>query len=537
MAKFIFVTGGVVSGIGKGISAASVGRLLKENGYSVFMQKFDPYLNVDPGTMSPYQHGEVFVTRDGGETDLDLGHYERFIDEELTKHSSITSGLIYNNVIRKERAGDYNGNTVQVIPHITDEIKSKVYHVAEESGADFIITEIGGTVGDIESSPFIEAIRQIHSENPQDVLFIHTVLVPVIPGTDELKTKPAQHSFKELMSYGIKPDVFILRASEPITEEVKAKISLFCDLPKEAIIESKTVDLIYEVPLVFHEQGLDRYILDQFRMPAKPHATDDWASMCSRFKQAERDIDIILVGKYTRLQDAYLSVNEALLDAGYNADARVHISYVNSEEITAENAESIFGGKDGIIIPGGFGMRGVGGMIEAVRYARENGIPFFGICLGMQIALIEAARNQLGWSAANSAEFEATCEYPIIHLLDGQEQVTNLGGTLRLGNWDCHLEAGTKVHQLYERQDIVERHRHRYEFNSKYKAQLRSAGVTFSGMNQANDLVEIIEREDHPFFVACQFHPEFKSRPNRPHPIFLGFIKAAIERRTENDIQ
>lgn len=532
MAKFIFVTGGVVSGIGKGISAGSVGRLLKDNGYSVFMQKFDPYLNVDPGTMSPYQHGEVFVTRDGGETDLDLGHYERFIDEELTKNSSVTSGRIYSNVIRKERAGDYEGKTVQVIPHVTNEIKEKVYSVAEESGADFIITEIGGTVGDIESQPFIEAIRQIHSENSEDVLFLHTVLIPTIPGTDELKTKPAQHSFKELMSYGIKPDVFILRADKPITEDVYEKICLFCDLPREAVVESKTVDLIYEVPLVFKEQGLDQYILRHFHLKTREDHTGDWAKMCATFKAAKQKLKVALVGKYTALNDSYLSVFEAVRDAGYHLGAKVDVHYVDSETITEKTAKRILSSYDGIIIPGAFGSRGTEGMVETVRYVRENTVPFLGICMGMQISCIEIARHILGINDASSLEFDAATPSPVITFLDGQSEEIDLGGTLRLGNNDCALTEDTLAYRLYGQKNIVERHRHRYEFNNKYKELFeQKAGVVFSGIQLAKNLMEIVELPAHPYFIAVQFHPEFKSRPNAPHPLFTGLVRACIDRK------
>lgn len=532
MAKFIFVTGGVVSGIGKGICAGSVGRLLKDNGYSVFMQKFDPYLNVDPGTMSPYQHGEVFVTRDGGETDLDLGHYERFIDEELTKNSSVTSGRIYSNVIRKERAGDYEGKTVQVIPHVTNEIKEKVYSVAEESGADFIITEIGGTVGDIESQPFIEAIRQIHSENSEDVLFLHTVLIPTIPGTDELKTKPAQHSFKELMSYGIKPDVFILRADKPITEDVYDKICLFCDLPREAVVESKTVDLIYEVPLVFKEQGLDQYILRHFHLKTREDHTGDWAKMCATFKAAKQKLKVALVGKYTALNDSYLSVFEAVRDAGYHLGAKVDVHYVDSETITEKTAKRILSSYDGIIIPGAFGSRGTEGMVETVRYVRENTVPFLGICMGMQISCIEIARHILGIDDASSLEFDAATPSPVITFLDGQSEEIDLGGTLRLGNNDCALTENTLAYRLYGQKNIVERHRHRYEFNNKYKELFeQKAGVVFSGIQLAKNLMEIVELPAHPYFIAVQFHPEFKSRPNAPHPLFTGLVRACIDRK------
>lgn len=530
MSKFIFVTGGVVSGIGKGISAASVGRLLKDNGYSVFMQKFDPYLNVDPGTMSPYQHGEVYVTRDGGETDLDLGHYERFIDEELTKNSSITSGKIYSTVINKERQGLYEGKTVQVIPHVTDEIKDKVFRVAEESEADFIITEIGGTVGDIESQPFIEAIRQIHSMQPENVMFIHTVLIPNIPCTDELKTKPAQHSFKELMSYGIKPDVFILRAAEEITDEIFEKISLFCDLPKEAIIESKNVDLIYEVPLVFHAQNLDSYILKHFGLKSKADKIGEWKAMCEKFKKADKEIRIALVGKYTKLRDAYLSVYEALADAGYNLGAKTTVKYIDAEKINKDNVKDKLKGMDGILVPGGFGERGIEGMLIAIEYARTNDLPFLGICLGMQLCVVEAARNELGLKDASSTEFDRNTPYPVLHLLEDQDEGGKIGGTLRLGNQDFHVKENSLAYKLYGDDNIVERHRHRYEVNNKYVDMIEEgSGLVFSGIKLSHNLMEIVERPDQTFFIASQFHPEFRSRPNSPHPLFVGLIKSCLK--------
>ncbi|WBW49537.1 CTP synthase [Peptoniphilus equinus] len=529
MSKFIFVTGGVVSGIGKGISAASIGRLLKERGLSVFMQKFDPYLNIDPGTMSPFQHGEVFVTKDGAETDLDLGHYERFIDEELTKRGSITTGKVYSKVIEKERRGDYNGSTVQVIPHITDEIKQAVYKAAEESKADVVITEIGGTVGDIESLPFLEAIRQIHAENGQDdVLFVHTVLVPNIPGSDELKTKPTQHSYKTLMSYGIQADIIVVRAGIPITQSVKDKISLFCDVPREAIVESKTVDLIYEVPLVFHEQGIDNYIIKRLALKAQD-SEHNWKNMVMRFKKAETPLNIALVGKYVELHDAYLSVSQALMDAGYENGAKVNIKWVNAEDLAKDNLEATFSDVAGIIVPGGFGSRGTEGMIMTSKYARENNVPYFGICYGMQIALIDVARNKLGLKGANSTEIDPDTSYPIIDLLENQKTVENLGGTLRLGNYDCLLEEGSRTRELYGEDKIIERHRHRYEFNNSFRGDIRRAGVVFSGVNEDLDLVEIIEIPEHKFFVACQFHPEFKSRPTKVHPLFNGFIQAALD--------
>lgn len=532
MAKFIFVTGGVVSGIGKGITAASIGRILKNRGLTVFMQKFDPYINIDPGTMSPYQHGEVFVTKDGAETDLDLGHYERFIDEELTKRASITTGKVYSKVINKERRGDYNGETVQVIPHITDEIKNAVYTAAEESGADVIITEIGGTVGDIESLPFLESIRQIHSENkPEDVLFVHTVLVPEIPGSNELKTKPTQHSFKELMSNGIKTDIFVIRSDGEITDQIKRKISLFCDVPVDAIVQSKNVDLIYEVPLVFKEQGLDKYILNKLNLEPKVSIDKSWEDMIKRFKSADKEVTIGLVGKYTELHDAYLSVIQALFDAGYENGAKVNIKWISSEDLEdTENIKDKFKDVDGIIVPGGFGSRGTDGMVAASKYARENNIPYFGICYGMQIVLIDLARNELGLEGANSTEIDPDTKYPVVDLLEGQENVDGIGGTLRLGNYECTLKEGTRVKELYGQDKILERHRHRYEFNNDFREDLEKAGAVFAGINEENDLVEIIELKDHKHFIACQFHPEFKSRPNKIHPLFNGFIKAALDK-------
>ena len=529
MTKYIFVTGGVVSGIGKGICAASIGRLLKDRGLSVFMQKFDPYINIDPGTMSPYQHGEVFVTKDGAETDLDLGHYERFIDEELTKRASITTGKVYSSVIEKERRGDYNGATVQVIPHITDEIKKAVYKAASESLADIIITEIGGTVGDIESLPFLEAIRQIHSENQNDVLFIHTVLVPKIPGSDELKTKPTQHSYKTLMSYGIKADIIIIRSDGEITDSIREKISLFCDVPKEAVIESKTVQLIYEVPIVFHNQGIDEFILKSFGLENQPPSKGEWSKMVNKFKSVNKEIDIALVGKYTELHDSYLSVTQALLDAGYDSGVKINIKWVNTESIKEDNISEIYKDVDGIIMPGGFGKRGTEGMILTSKYAREKDIPFLGICYGMQIALIDVARNLVGIRGANSTEIDPSTNYPVIDLLENQKNVENLGGTLRLGDYKCIIEKGTKVHELYGKDEIIERHRHRYEFNNKYRGEIRNHGVIFSGINEDLDLVEIIEMKDKKFYVACQFHPEFKSRPNKVHPLFKGLVQASMK--------
>lgn len=532
MTKYIFITGGVVSGIGKGISGASIGRLLKDRGASVFMQKMDPYINVDPGTMSPYQHGEVFVTKDGGETDLDLGHYERFIDEELTMNSSITSGKVYDAVIQRERRGDYNGATVQVIPHITDEIKNKVYSVAEQSGADIIITEIGGTVGDIESLPFIEAIRQIHAENKkEDVLFIHTTLIPKVPSSGELKTKPTQHSYKELMSLGIKPNVFIIRSEDVINDELKEKISLFCDVPVQAIVQSHNVEFIYEVPLSLKEQGLDNYIIHKLNLDLPENDMKEWKEMVQRYRDSKKTVTIGLVGKYVQLHDAYLSVAQALEDAGYANHYQVDIKWIDSEEINESNVTNILTGLDGIIVPGGFGKRGVEGMVLTSKFARENQVPYFGICLGMQIIAIDVARHILGLEDACSQEFAPDTKNPVIHLMEDQEDVENIGGTLRLGNYDCALQEGTKALEAYGEKDIVERHRHRYEFNNKYRDQFTENGVLFSGINEELNLVEILELKDHPFFLGCQFHPEFKSRPNKIHPLFHAFVQAAIENK------
>lgn len=526
MTKYVFITGGVVSGIGKGIIATSLGRLLKNRGLKIFLQKFDPYINVDPGTMSPYQHGEVFVTKDGAETDLDLGHYERFIDEELTKNANITSGRVYMNVITKERRGDYLGGTVQVVPHITDEIKQKIYDAGEESNADIVITEIGGTVGDIESLPFLEAVRQIHGEHEKnDVLVIHTVLIPTIPGTSEMKTKPAQHSYKELMSLGIKPNIIVTRGEERINDEVRKKIAMFCDVREHAIIESTTVDNIYELPLILQEQGFDNYALHKLNIDLPEADMSEWKAMIEKAKHLEHHLTIGLVGKYVQLHDAYLSVHESLKHAGLANNADITIRWINSEDMSLKDLEGV----DGIIVPGGFGGRGVEGMINASKYARENNIPYFGICLGMQIASIDIARHLANIEGANSQEWQADTQNPIISLMADQNDVTDLGGTLRLGNWPCHIEDGSKVASLYGETEIVERHRHRYEFNNDYRKPLNEVGVKFSGVSPDNKLVEIIEYTNHPYFVGCQFHPEFKSRPNRPHPLFLGFIEASLK--------
>lgn len=530
MAKFIFVTGGVVSGLGKGLTAASLGRILKQRGLKVFMQKLDPYINVDPGTMSPYQHGEVFVTADGAETDLDLGHYERFIDEELNKDSSITTGRVYSHVIAKERRGDYLGATVQVVPHITNEIKSRIYAAAKSSQADIVITEIGGTVGDIESLPFIEAIRQVRLDlGYEDTLYIHTTLLPYIGASHEVKTKPTQHSVKELRGYGIQPDIIVCRSEKYIDQELKEKISLFCNVPTKAVISNYDVDVLYELPMMLLQQNMDDLVLEHLRIDAPQADMREWQQLIERVKGLNKEITIMMVGKYVQLPDAYLSVNEALRHAGYYENSTVHIEWVNAEELNESNVEKRLKRADGIIVPGGFGERGIEGMILAIKYARENNVPFLGICLGMQLASIEFARHVCHLEDVNSIEFKEMCKTPLIHLMSDQS-LDDLGGTQRLGNYKCHLKEGSKAFQLYGQSDIKQRHRHRYEFNNKYRELLENAGLIVSGENLERNLVEIIELKDHPYFVACQFHPEFASRPNRSEPLFQGFITAAAHK-------
>lgn len=530
MAKFIFVTGGVVSGLGKGLTAASLGRILKQRGLKVFMQKLDPYINVDPGTMSPYQHGEVFVTADGAETDLDLGHYERFIDEELNKDSSITTGRVYSHVIAKERRGDYLGATVQVVPHITNEIKSRIYAAAKSSQADIVITEIGGTVGDIESLPFIEAIRQVRLDlGYEDTLYIHTTLLPYIGASHEVKTKPTQHSVKELRGYGIQPDIIVCRSEKYIDQELKEKISLFCNVPTKAVISNYDVDVLYELPMMLLQQNMDDLVLEHLRIDAPQADMREWQQLIERVKGLNKEITIMMVGKYVQLPDAYLSVNEALRHAGYYENSTVHIEWVNAEELNESNVEKRLKRADGIIVPGGFGERGIEGMILAIKYARENNVPFLGICLGMQLASIEFARHVCHLEDVNSIEFNEMCKTPLIHLMSDQS-LDDLGGTQRLGNYKCHLKEGSKAFQLYGQSDIKQRHRHRYEFNNKYREILENAGLIVSGENLERNLVEIIELKDHPYFVACQFHPEFASRPNRSEPLFQGFITAAAHK-------
>ena len=527
--KFVFVTGGVVSGLGKGICAASLGRLLKQRGLRVRNQKFDPYINVDPGTMSPYQHGEVFVTDDGAETDLDLGHYERFVDENLTGNSSVSSGKIYWSVLNRERRGDYLGATVQIIPHITNEIKERIYSMASED-VDVVICEIGGTVGDIESQPFLEAIRQVASERPHgDVIFIHVPLIVQIPGSGELKSKPTQHSVKELLSLGIQPDILVCRCDAPITEDIRRKIALFCNVDADCVIQNTTAETLYEVPLLMAKEGLDEVVCRKLGLITHQPDLREWSAMVKREKNAHRRVCIALVGKYTQLHDAYLSVVESLNHAGTANDAIVDIRWVDSGELTEENAPRQLAGCSGILVPGGFGGRGIEGMIAAVRYARENRIPYLGICLGMQMAVIEFARHVLGWEDANSSEFSETTKHPVIALMADQVNVTEKGGTMRLGKYPCLLAEGTHSRALYGAGEISERHRHRFEFNNDFRGQMTAGGMTLAGLSPDGRLVEIVELPGHPWFVGAQFHPEFKSRPNRPHPLFFGFVKAALE--------
>ena len=530
MAKYIFVTGGVVSSLGKGITAASLGRLLKNRGYKVTIQKFDPYINIDPGTMSPYQHGEVFVPDDGTETDLDLGHYERFIDINLGKNSNVTTGKIYWSVLQKERRGDYLGHTVQVIPHITNEIKNRVYRVGDDDNADIVITEIGGTVGDIESLPFLEAIRQIKKEvGRNDVLYIHVTLVPYIGAAGELKTKPTQHSVKELRSIGIQPDIIVCRTERPLSDEMKEKLALFCDIDKDAVIENKTLNSIYEVPLLLSEEGMDRIVLEKLDLPNRPCDMEDWKKMVHAIYNTEKTLEIALVGKYVALHDAYLSVAEALNHAGIAYKTKVNIHWIDSETLEDPNLsmEEVFKGIDGIVVPGGFGNRGIEGKIEAVRFARENNIPFLGICLGMQCAVIEFARHVLNLADANSSEMEQT-PHPVIDLMDSQLNVTEKGGTMRLGAYKCELTEGSKAYEAYGQKEIQERHRHRYEFNSKYREDFEKAGMITTGINPESGLTEIVEIPAHKWFVGVQFHPEYKSTVIKPHPLFVSFIKACL---------
>ncbi len=530
MAKYIFVTGGVVSGLGKGITAASLGRLLKARGLKVAAQKLDPYINVDPGTMSPFQHGEVYVTQDGAETDLDLGHYERFIDENLNKYSNLTTGRVYSNVLAKERRGEYLGSTVQVIPHVTNEIKEFIYSVGRHTDADIVITEIGGTIGDIEGQPFIEAARQISLEvGRENSLFIHVCLVPFLSGSDEHKSKPTQHSVKELRGMGINPDVIVLRCDEPLEKSIFDKIALFCNVKKDCVIENITLPCLYEAPLMLEKSGFSSVVCRELNINAPEADLTDWENLVDRIKKCDKPVKIGLVGKYVQLHDAYLSVAEALRHAGYELGAKVEINWIDSETITEENAAEILGDSDGIIVPGGFGDRGIEGMIFSAKYARENDVPYFGICLGMQVAVIEFARNAAGIADANSGEFDDKCAHKVIDFMPGQSDSIDKGGTLRLGSYPCVAGEGTVIEKCYGTRNISERHRHRYEFNNDYRQALTDAGLTLSGLSPSGDLVETVELSDRPFFVGVQFHPEFTSRPDRAHPLFRGFVKAAME--------
>jgi len=529
MTKYVFVTGGVVSGLGKGITAASLGRLLKARGLKVAAQKLDPYINVDPGTMSPYQHGEVYVTEDGAETDLDLGHYERFIDEDLNRFSNLTTGKVYWNVLNKERRGEYLGSTVQVIPHITNEIKAFVYRVGKQTDADVVITEIGGTIGDIESQPFLEAVRQISLEvGRENSLFIHVTLVPYLRGSDEHKSKPTQHSVRELQGMGIHPDLVVLRCDEPLESSIFDKIALFCNVSRDCVIENRTLPNLYEAPLMLEASGFSSVVCRQLGLNTPEPDLAEWQALVERIKRHGPTVRIGLVGKYVQLHDAYLSVAEALRHAGYALNAQVEIDWVDSEMLTEANVAQRLGALDGILVPGGFGDRGVQGMILAARYARENHLPYFGICLGMQIAVIEFARDVAGLTGANSGEFDSACPHKVIDFMPGQSSDIDKGGTLRLGSYPCRVRPGTTMARCYGQELIHERHRHRYEFNNDYRALLTEKGLVISGTAPDDSLVETVELADNPFYVGVQYHPEFKSRPNKAHPLFYGFVKAAV---------
>ncbi len=527
--KYVFVTGGVVSGLGKGICAASLGRLLKQRGLRVKNQKFDPYLNVDPGTMSPYQHGEVFVTDDGAETDLDLGHYERFVDESLSGASSVSAGKIYWNVLNRERQGAYLGGTVQIIPHVTDEIKRCIYQM-ESDDVDVLISEIGGTVGDIESQPFLEAIRQVAVEKGrQNVLYIHVPLIVQIPGSGELKSKPTQHSVKELLSVGIQPDILVCRTDAEISEDVRHKIALFCNVEPDCVIQNLTAQTLYEAPLLLEREGLADCVCRKLGLGNVQPDLTEWTAMVRRIKAAKRHVRIALVGKYIQLHDAYLSVSESLFHAAAANDAVCDIKWVDSEELTQENINDVLGDCEGILVPGGFGDRGIEGMILAARYAREKDVPYLGICLGMQIAVIEFARNVVGWADANSAEFTSSSLHPVIDLMPEQQGITAKGGTMRLGQYPCALDKESKAYELYGEETVYERHRHRYELNNDFREELCEKGLRLAGLSPDGRLVEVVENPANRWFVAAQFHPEFKSRPNKPQPLFYGFVKAALE--------
>ncbi|MCY0908781.1 MAG: CTP synthase [Sulfobacillus thermotolerans] len=532
MAKFVFITGGVVSSLGKGITAASLGRILKSRGVKVTALKLDPYINVDPGTMSPLQHGEVFVTQDGAETDLDLGHYERFMDVNLGQANNVTTGRIYWSTLTKERRGDFLGGTIQVIPHITNEIKERIHRVAEASGADVIIVEIGGTVGDIESLPFLEAIRQMRSDIGRDaVMYIHVTLVPYLNAAGEAKTKPTQHSVKELRSIGIQPDVIVCRVQKPLSRDLRDKIALMCDVDRKAVIQNVDAESIYQLPLMLAEEGLDDIVLDRLRMQAPPADLADWAQVAKRATTLQGDVTVAVVGKYVALHDAYMSVVEGLVHGGLAHQVRVNIKWVDSEEVEEQGAAALLEGVDGVLVPGSFGYRGVEGKIQAITWARETRTPFFGICMGMQAAAIEVARNVCGLENANSTEFDPNTPYPIIDLMPEQQGVMDMGGTMRLGSYPCILKLGTKTQAIYQDTLIFERHRHRFELNNRFREMLADSGLVASGLSPDERLVEIMELQGHPWFVGTQFHPEFQSRPNRPHPLFAGFVGAAAKRR------
>ena len=531
MTKYIFVTGGVVSGLGKGITAASLGRLLKSRGLKIAAQKLDPYINVDPGTMSPFQHGEVYVTEDGAETDLDLGHYERFIDEDLNKYSNLTTGKVYWNVLNKERRGDYLGETVQVIPHITDEIKSFIYSVGKKTSADVVITEIGGTTGDIESQPFLEAIRQVSTEvGRRNCLFIHVTLVPFISGSDEPKSKPTQHSVKELRGLGIQPDMIVCRVDQPLTDDIRHKISMFCNVQPDCVIENRTMPVLYQAPLMLEQSHFCDIVCRELSLGCGKGDMSEWYEMIDRIDSRKGSVKIALVGKYVRLHDAYLSVAEALQHGGFENGVEVNIDWVDSEDINDSTVDKLLSDCDGVILPGGFGHRGIEGMICAANYCRVRNIPYFGICLGMQIAVISYARNVLGYEDADSGEFAPESHHRVIDLMESQYGVSTKGGTMRLGAYPCRIRPNTKMAEAYKQEQISERHRHRYEFNNEFRAEIEDAGMIISGTSPSGELVETVEIPNHPFYVGVQFHPEFKSRPNRAHPLFREFIKAALDR-------
>ena len=528
--KYVFVTGGVVSGLGKGITAASLGRLLKARGYKVTMQKFDPYINVDPGTMNPIQHGEVFVTDDGTETDLDLGHYERFIDESLDKNSNVTTGKVYWSVLQKERHGDFGGGTVQVIPHITNEIKSRFYRGKEVDEERIAIIEVGGTVGDIESQPFLEAIRQFqHDVGHENAILIHVTLIPYLKASGEMKTKPTQASVKELQGIGIQPDVIVCRSEHPLTTEIKDKIALFCNVPSSHVLQNLDVEYLYEAPLAMEKENLAQVVCESFHLPCPEPDLSDWTHMVEALRHPNKEVTIALVGKYTQLHDAYLSVVEALKHGGIASHANVHLKWVDSELVTEENVAEYLSDVDGVLVPGGFGNRGIEGMITAIRYARENKIPFLGLCLGMQLTIVEYARNVLGYHDAHSIEMNPNTMHPVIALMPDQDGIEDIGGTLRLGAYPCVLADGSKAQELYGEKEISERHRHRYEVNNDFRKALTENGMVLSGVSPDGRIVEMVELSDHPFYIATQAHPEFKSRPNRPHPLFRGLIAAAAE--------